>query len=360
MEWLYQTALDNFMALHQRVFPAGLQEAAQSSSGHPDAPQAKSVARAHLEPHLDHIRGVFRKISDDNGEDHHIPKVSVAQAFPFRLSADRERALLIMKGGADIRDSDVSLFGRSEDPVLIDAASALKHSMKIYPGDHGPSKVRSLSRQVFERKPLLFRQNPWFAAEDPSLVADAIGAVASLVRDRLRSSPSSAAGAILLGSISKGYFKPLSDLDCAFIGDRDASRKFCRAAKGSHLNLCYELSEPVNHENMTEPRNVSFLFDSCGIFIGDLARFRNLQISALDQIDDSAWGRAVEIIKITQSNNWKEETRHGIGSSLFKKHVNELLRVPPPNLQEAREVAMRNSKRGGFSNGIISANKVQA
>lgn len=292
-------------------------------------------AYEHLRMHIPHLRKVFGEMAGAG--------MSAVPAFSTPLSEERRLVLDAMQGRMVLEDAVLVKLRQSSDIILARAAdSLLAHQM--YSDEFSQSKIRA----VIESYPLFLNsRNSWFAAMNPSFVADRIRRAASLLERPPFDGSSGVLGVIIGGSIWKGYAMHHSDTDYTLIGPDEATREFYDTAKAIGLDPCASMnnSYTLNEGNMTEEDAITRLFH--GIAIGRLPEIRKLQRDVLGRIDEKGWNEAVlRIADEVRRNEYKGRTRHGgMGALPFDAHIHQLLRVPTTDLGMAREVAIRNCRR---------------
>jgi|GEM_PF-4631265 len=316
--------------------------------------KVRVVSKAPFGGELPEIRKVFSQITSDNEKGGQ--QIHIVPALSLTHTANRKKIITLFSNPAASMNAELGPFLSSPDHFTASAAEWLEKWRKLPASERNRLSKRLKATEKIN--PLFFRKNPWLAAKDPKVVAERIGIVASALRElkATHKKPGEVVGVVVLGSTAKGYPEKDSDLDCAFVGSKDAANRFDEllADKGVFTDFIHVPPNPERIPSGFHP----MLFH--GMFIGDKDAFRNLQAQVVSRMGNPQWKDCVRDVEMHQTNLLEGMYRHNVyarpvrikdvGGLAYHLMKAALIRVPS---SDRDEVIFRMLKSKNYSKAML-------
>ncbi|MCM8787157.1 MAG: HEAT repeat domain-containing protein [Candidatus Omnitrophica bacterium] len=165
-------------------------------------------------------------------------------------------------------------------------------------------KLKNNDEKRFLIKSLILRQEPFLA--NPFIIEirhdNPLLKLYDIVND-LRKEYPNLIGLSILGSLSKGYWAPVtSDIDWGLIAEGEISQelinKFRERCEKAGFNLCYDNSLSIDNLNYQNPKNLEVAFN--GLFLGDRQKLKKIQSMIINSITSEKWDSIRYIYNLNQ------------------------------------------------------------
>ena len=242
---------------------------------------------------------------------------------------ETESALEILQGMANDKDSWVRR----------DVATALG---KIrYQSLSAEGRKRITDSLILRQEPVL--ANPAIEAVYPQETAESPLLKLSDLVSSLQAKYPPLVGLSVLGSLSKGYWIPSSDLDWGLIftnmktKDKNAlTEDFTREAQERGFKLCVDYSLDASSPANCSPESLEIAFN--GLFFGDRERLKELQSKIIEAVNEDKWNQIRQYWSEQLENYSKMIDRFGLSqekADKIKMLRNFLWQLP--SYQEAKK-----------------------